>query len=258
MVTVNIDDIESHKFDFNVEHYAEILKLAKKKYKFTNYSDRSYEEGQKAYWRHDVDISLNRALRLARIENEHQVSSTFFLNLHCEFYNLFEKSQFEIVKKILSLGHQIGLHLDASFYPIKNAQELDSKLRAETQILESLFDTEIHAFSFHNPDPLMLSFEREEYGGLVNCYAKIFKTSIGYCSDSNGYWRFNRLQDFLESNNYQSVQILTHPEWWQEESIEPRERVFRCVDGRAKRVMNQYDTILAENGRLNIGLPTKK
>ena len=49
---------------------------------------------------------------LAKIENELGVKATYFLKLHSEFYNLFEKSIFEKVLKIIEFGHNIGLHFE--------------------------------------------------------------------------------------------------------------------------------------------------
>jgi hypothetical protein len=99
----------------------------------------------------------------------------------------------------------------------------------------------------------MLSCEKEEYGGLINCYSKYFKTSVSYCSDSNGYWRFRRLRDVLETATDSCLQVLTHPELWQETVLSPRERVFRSIYGRANKALFEYDNVLAEHGRENLG-----
>lgn len=252
MVAKQFDSIEQHKSDFTINQYVELLRLAKKSYEFVGYGGHK-PASKYVFWRHDVDLSLNRAIRLAQLEHDEGIRATYFLNPHCEFYNLFEKGQTQIVKQILSLGHDVGLHFDAGFYQIENEEELDKLIVREAELLQDWFGARVNVFSFHNPNAFMLSCEKEEYGELINCYSKYFKTSVPYCSDSNGYWRFRRLRDVLEAATDSCLQVLTHPELWQETILSPRERVFRCVYGRANKALFEYDKVLAEHGRENLG-----
>lgn len=236
--------------DFTIDQYSELLRLAKENYQFTGYDD--LVKSRFILWRHDCDYSLNRALRLARLESEAAVKTTYFINPHCEFYNLLEKSQSKIVEKILSLGHDIGLHFDAEYYEIESEAELEEAVGKEAEWLQDWFDFKPVAFSFHNPTEFTLSCERESYGGLINCYSKIFRSSISYCSDSNGYWRHQRLRDVIEEASEPKLQVLTHPGWWQETALHPRQRIFRSIFGRAQSIMNFYDTAVQDFGRENL------
>ena len=240
--------------DFTTVQYAQLLRLAKLNYKFIGY--RELVLGEKfVLWRHDCDYSLNRSLRLARIEHQESVKATYFLNPHCEFYNLLEKEQAQIVKEILALGHDIGLHFDAAFYDIQSEDQLDALVAREASWIVNWFGVKPAAFSFHNPTDFLLACDHDNYGGLPNCYSKTFRTTIPYCSDSNGYWRFRRLQDVLESAQDSCLQVLTHPGWWQEVAQHPRERIFRSVYGRATAIMNFYDSALDAHGRKNLAGP---
>lgn len=241
-----------HIVDFTVEEYRKLLQIAKRNFLFVRYHAIPLNT-RFVLWRHDCDYSLNRASCLAHIEQEEGVVSTFFLNPHCEFYNPFEKSQAELVKSIIEAGHDIGLHFDASFYNISVENQLDNHVANEALLLKQMFGVMPVAFSFHNPTSFLLTCEKEAYGGLLNCYSKRFKTGIPYCSDSNGYWRFRRLRDVLESAQDLYLQVLTHPGWWQETVLSPRERVFRCIQGRANATMRQYDETLKLFGRSNLG-----
>ncbi len=241
-----------HQQDFTTAQYAQLLRLARSNYKFIGY--RKLALGEKfVLWRHDCDYSLNRSLRLAQIEHQESVKATYFLNPHCEFYNLLEKEQAQIVKEILTLGHDIGLHFDAAYYDVQSEGQLDALVEREASWLADWFGVKPVAFSFHNPTEFLLSCDQDNYGGLPNCYSKTFKTKIPYCSDSNGYWRFRRLWDVLESAQDPCLQVLTHPGWWQEAAATPRERIFRSVDGRAVAVMRAYDKGLEAYGRTNYG-----
>lgn len=245
---------KSSDSDFTVSHYRELITLAKQKYVFCKYGQIPWDD-KFVLWRHDCDFSLNRAFSLASVESEQGVCATYFLNPHCEFYNLYEKNQHHLVQKIIALGHDIGLHFDAAFYEINNEHMLSDKVREEAAMLEQLFGVKPSAFSFHNPVTSQMNCEAEYYGGVLNCYSHRFKTEVPYCSDSNGYWRFRRLWDVLSDGKDPCLQVLTHPGWWQEIPSSPRQRIFRSVYGRAEAVLRRNDSLLNEYGRINhVGL----
>lgn len=240
-----------HVCDFTIEEYSKLLTLAKKNYTFIRYDEiRLFSNF--ILWRHDCDFSLNRALRLARIEHQQGIVATYFINFHSDFYNVLEKSQTKIINEIISLGHDIGLHFDTEYYDISSEVELEYKLAFEAQCIEKWFGIAIKVFSFHNPNNYTLTCVKETYSGLINCYSNYLKENASYCSDSNGYWRFRRLRDVLMQAKDKNLQVLTHPDWWQETAMFPRERVHRCIDGRAKNVKANYDTLLKMMGRTNI------
>ena len=238
--------------DFTTDHYHELLILAKSKWNFVAY-DNIQTEKKCILWRHDVDYSLNRAYKLAQIEKDVGVTATYFINPHSEFYNLAELSQFKLIKEIMTLGHHVGLHFDTLFYSGFTETELNNALKNEVGYFQWLLGVSPKVFSFHNPRAEHFRYQAETYAGLINCYSQRFKSEIPYCSDSNGYWRFKRLKNFLNDSNDKCLQVLTHPGWWQDEVMPPRQRIFRCVYGRAHALMRDYDKALQEHGRLNHG-----
>lgn len=240
----------THDDDFTIEHYRQLLRLAKSGWQIASYEDIRWSQGF-LLWRHDLDISLNRSLALAQIESEEAVEATYFVNPHSEFYNLAEVGQHKTIKKILSLGHSLGLHFDASFYDVKSEKSLDKLVATEAAYLSELFGQKPVAFSFHNPDASHLVCDAEEYGGLVNCYSKRFKSEVAYCSDSNGYWRFRRLYDVLQEKKDARLQVLTHPGWWQEKPMPARQRIFRAAYGRASNTLKGYDRVVEMHARVN-------
>ncbi|MFZ1705905.1 MAG: hypothetical protein WAT79_16285, partial [Saprospiraceae bacterium] len=242
---------ESSDDDFTVDAYRELLVIAKEKYVFASYDEIPW--GQRfILWRHDCDFSLNRAFALASIEADQGIRTTYFLNPHSEFYNLFERSQYRLVSEIVGMGHQVGLHFDAAFYPIPDEESLATHVRNDADLLDGLFGTRPAAFSFHNPLASHLRSEDDSYGGLINCYSRRFKAEIPYCSDSNGYWRFRRLRDVLEQASDPCLLVLTHPGWWQNCEMPPRQRIFRSVYGRARATMADYDAVIFAHGRENL------
>ena len=108
-----------HNEDFTLESYSELIQLAKTKYQFISYSEL-HDTERFILWRHDCDFSLNRSLKLAQIEHDLGVKTTYFLNPHSEFYNIMERNQSDIIEHIIGLGHDIGLHFDSAYYAIQS------------------------------------------------------------------------------------------------------------------------------------------
>ncbi|MBX3099070.1 MAG: hypothetical protein KF761_05770 [Salinibacterium sp.] len=189
---------------------------------------------------------------MAEIEAEEGVRSTYFVLLHSEFYNSLEAEAVKRFRTISDLGHDIGLHFDASFHaPFADQLALEDALVFEKSIVERVFGGEVGVFSFHNPEiGGALSFDADTLGGMINAYGRDLKAKYGYCSDSDGYWRFKRLSKFLEGGETYG-QVLTHPEWWTPSPMLPRERVQRAIDGRAKATGDWYDDLLLRLGRHN-------
>ncbi|PPJ63035.1 hypothetical protein [Cuspidothrix issatschenkoi] len=240
--------------DFTELQYRYLLQIAKQNWKIIDFYD--YQNPAKVcLWRHDLDLSIHRAYRLAQIEFEEGIKATYFIHLHNEFYNFFENENIELLLKIKDLGHDFGLHFDPNFYAsrLTNYQDLLDWLQFEREILQKNFNLKIHVFSWHNPDiGNWLNIEEDEIGGMINTYGRYFKENYAYCSDSNGYWRFRRLKDVLESGEDKKLQVLTHPGWWTPEIMSPRDRISRCIDGRAKKQHQKYDDSLKKVGRENI------
>ncbi|MAI88809.1 MAG: hypothetical protein CMF98_07190 [Candidatus Marinimicrobia bacterium] len=243
--------------DFTINKYQELLVLAKKNYNFVSYQNINFNQ-KFVLWRHDCDFSLNRALKLAELEKRENIVTTYFINLHCEFYNLFEREQSEIIRQIINLGHNIGIHFDINYYNVKSEEDLKKWLIFEKNIFIKLFNIKPIVFSFHNPNLFSLSFEKKKYTGLINCYSKQFKNNVGYISDSNGYWRFKRLSDVLSLAKEKNIQVLTHPAWWQDVISSPYDRIQRCVKGRAKNILDNYNEQLKKDGRINFGKEKSK
>lgn len=237
--------------DFTVDHYRQLLQLAKKRFKFISYPQAKQTKSF-VLWRHDVDFSVHRAYRLAKVEADCNIKSTYFLHPHSKYYNLLEKEITNLVHEIIGFGHDIGLHFDSHYYGIFKENELEEKISYEKNFLESLYNTSIEAFSFHNTTPFTMGCKKWEYAGLINTYASYFQDNVEYCSDSNGYWRYNRLYNVLESTNSTRLQVLTHPEWWQEQILSPWGRIQRCVNDRAKRNLKDYKSHLRKYKMKNI------
>tara|TARA_Y100000591_G_C21694436_1_gene624881 strand:- start:16 stop:771 length:756 start_codon:yes stop_codon:yes gene_type:complete len=245
------EDIKAHASSFNLNYYKEVLESLKNTHSFIFYNEIK-DFNKFVLLRHDCDLSINRAYKIAKIENNLSLKSTYFINPHCSYYNIFEKDQFLLVSKIHELGHDIGLHFDSDFHDIRSEDQLDEKIRLEASIVEKFFPFSLKAFSFHNPTEFLLNCNSSSYGGLINTYSKQIMKDTKYCSDSNGYWRHDSLKDFIKNNINENLHILTHPGWWQDKVMQPRERVERSLTGRRDRILECYDELLEKFNRENI------
>jgi len=241
--------------DFTEAQYRQLLGLM-----MTTWSPRFFdaykEEGRICLWRHDVDISLHRARRLAEIEHAEGLCSTYFIWLHSPYYSVLEREVGILLKKVEGLGHRLGLHFDVAYYQdtIGEQEVLEERIVGEKRLLSDLVGCEVESISYHNSSnvPAALVSGCEIVGGMVNARSQRIRETFGYCSDSNGYWRSRRLRTVLEEGQDERLHVLTHPVWWTPTAMPPRERVSRCIQGRYAQHQSLYDAEIEGHGRENI------
>jgi len=200
--------------DFSFDHYREILNLFKKRgYKFSFFSESPNLKMKRVYLRHDVDFSLEKALKMAQIENENNVHSTYFIRLSAPFYNIFSPDCSKIIKEIFSLGHQVGLHFEGGFYETRNTTKktIEKEVSRQLSILKDYFKAK-SVVSFHRPSKFIFN---HKFGDFINTYENKFFGKIKYLSDSKGNWREGCVCRWLNSSTPpHNLQILIHPIWW--------------------------------------------
>jgi hypothetical protein len=143
------------------------------------------------YLRHDVDLSLDAALRMARLESQLEVTATYFLMTKSVFYNLDSAEGKAAIAELRALGHRVGLH---AVYP---EVELDER-----------FDPVV---AWHNPDPVYMSTPID---GALNVMEPRRFDPATYRSDSNQHWRSGDPRDELRAGSFPWLQLLIHPEIW--------------------------------------------
>lgn len=239
--------------EFTEAGFKELLRALKASgYQFARYGQASAE--RQVLWRHDVDCSMHRAARLAEIEAAEGVRATYFVNPRCVFYNVFEPQIVHLLGRIRKQGHDIGLHFDAGAYDVEtwSTAEVETALARERAILEMALGAPVNSVSWHNPDVSnLLEFDAGEIGGLVNAYSASLKREYVYCSDSNGYWRFQPMAEVIAAGHTR-LHLLTHPEWWPPEPMSPSERIDRAIMGRARAIRRDYDAQITRMGRRNV------
>jgi len=162
--------------------------------------------------RHDLDMSIDAALQIAEIESSLSVKAHYFILLRTEMYNAWSDTNCNNLRRIGALGHEIGLHFDASLYP-DDPEMLDQSAAQECQILESMIGSAVETISFHRPAPQFLG-RQGPIGGRRHTYQPRFYSDMGYCSDSRGAWHHGPPLDHPAIAEGRALQLLTHPIWW--------------------------------------------
>jgi len=175
---------------FDMDHYVELLDAATAGgYEWAAF-DRPPRAGD-VFLRHDVDLSLEAALQMARVERDLGVRATYFLMTGSAFYNLDSQVGRYALRQLRLWGHAVGQH---PAYP-----NVDRNGR---------FDK---VLAWHNPEPEYMS---EPIDGLANVMAPPYFATGLYRSDSNCHWREGCPHEELAAGAFEWLQLLVHPEIW--------------------------------------------
>jgi len=200
---------------FELTHYRALVEAGRSGGYSFGLFDREPQAGQ-LLLRHDVDLSLDAALRMAELEHELQAQATYFLMTESVFYNLASAEGEHTLERLRALGHRVGLH---AIWP-----------RAE---LDDRFDPVI---AWHNPQPEYMS---EPIDGAANVMEPRFFSPERYRSDSNQHWRHGCPHEALAAGAFEWLQLLTHPEIWVYPGATMRETVNALLDAERERRVEQ-------------------
>lgn len=200
---------------FELDHYRELLRAVRAGgYRYA-FFDSEPGEGD-LLLRHDVDLSLDAALRLGELEAAEEAAATYFLMTESVFYNLASPEGVAAIERLRELGHRVGLH---AVHP-----------RAA---LDDRFDPVV---AWHNPDPEYMSAPVE---GAANVMEPRFFSPETYRSDSNARWRHGCPHADLAAGRFPWLQLLTHPEIWAYPGETMRETMHAMLDAERERRLGQ-------------------
>jgi hypothetical protein len=176
--------------EFSLAHYRELLGAAKTGgYRFAGFDE--VPQAGDLLLRHDVDLSLDAAGRLAEAEAEAGASSTWFLMTRSVFYNLDSSEGERAIARLRELGGRIAHH---AVWP-----DIDLDERFEPVV------------AWHNPDAEFMSAAVE---GATNVMSSPWFDPDHYRSDSNQRWRHGCPHDELARGEFEWLHLLIHPEIW--------------------------------------------
>lgn len=205
-------------------------------YRFSDF--HNFDEDEKiCILRHDVDLSVDDALKIAELENNMGIKSTYYVLLNTEFYNLQYKPTCDKIKNIIELGHKIGLHFDAKLYDGMDSKDLINALKNEMETLSLLTSSKIESFSIHRPTKEEIESDIQ-LDGFINTYNQKFFKKFKYISDSRMRWRESP-EEVIECGKYLQLQVLTHPIWYKEENADISTVLKNFLDKKSDEIYNR-------------------
>ena len=200
---------------FDLEHYRELLDAAAAGgYRWAFFEDAP-RDGD-LILRHDVDLSLDAALRMGELEADAGARSTYFLMTESVFYNLASDEGRSALERLRELGHRVGLH---AVYPHAR--------------LDERFDAVV---AWHNPGP---EYMTAPVDGAINVMQQPWFDPATYRSDSNQHWRSGCPHDDLRAGAFPWLQLLTHPEIWAYRGETMKSTMHAMLDAERERRVEQ-------------------
>lgn len=226
--------------DFSYDYYRKLLRVLQETFDVRTLSEypECRSSGERvAIVRHDVDVCMERAVELARLEHQVGVRSVYMVNPDTPLYDIDDER--ERLFEIRDLGHEIGLHCDlTSMTNDARNDELDVdrglSRREEKHVedarrrLESIGLDSITSLSFHRPVTRVLEGP-PMITGMVNAYSSALMSA--YISDSAGRWREGPPIQTIPAPAPDVLQVLTHPVWWAETHNPPLEQFLSVTNG---------------------------
>lgn len=198
--------------DFSFKNYHSILQEVSGYLKNSPFDQ--YSETGRLYLRHDVDIFSENVLNMAKIEDDLELSSIFFFQPNSNFYNMLSSEILKTIDKLNESSHSVGLHIDA--HGVDNFNALFDQIRQMYDFYRRYIPLS-KVLSFHRPPSFVT--ENFEIPDFTNVYGERYFKRIRYFSDSKRREFASELFDSLLMDKDRSIQLLTHPYWWDHVSL---------------------------------------
>jgi hypothetical protein len=195
-----------------------------------------------AFIRHDVDVSLRRALELARREPAWGARATYHVMIDSPFYDVRSPESLRLLSELRALGHEVGLHYDVAARGMADAAPAtrSEDIARACDGFGELLGTAVRSVSFHLPVQDLLRGPLR-VAGRVSGYAEdLFRW---YLSDSRARWREGPPIESLAKPRSHVLQILVHPVWWGERNVRPEHRLRDLVVELAQERGERYETV---------------
>jgi len=162
--------------------------------------------------RHDIDISIRKALHFARMESCHKVNSTYFIMTTAPTYNISSKENRSYLIEIFDMGFEIGLHFDPSVYRNADTKYIEDRADSEADIISDIVGERVKSISLHNASLITREFEfGKRFKEAYPYFGGIWGDKGIYVSDSRMKFPKN-IYDVISKSIDCPVQLLLHPE----------------------------------------------
>ena len=254
--------------DFTLKKYRELLVALKSAgyefYTFEQYLNNLDSLAEKfIVLRHDVDLKVQNSVQTAQIENELGINSTYYFRV------IPESNQPDKIKKIASLGHEVGYHYEdmslfdgdvdkayehfkekleyfRSFYPVKTicmhgapTSKYDGKdlwkkydYKALGIIGEPYFDIDFSGLFYLTDTGMMWDGYKVSVRDKIPVYQDI------WVKEGKIYHTSDNIISAIGGNLPPRIMITTHPQRWTDSSLAWwKEFVIQNLKNIIKRIM---------------------
>ncbi len=223
------------KCNFTYQHYGEILGLFQSEgYETVSFS--SFQSGRsfQLLLRHDIDFLAPNLLAVTDIERALGLRSINHFLLTSETYNLNSRSSKALLERLRENRHHLGLHVDPlALSPNSPIRQFQDGFRRLLDLAMEVLGA-IDSYSFHRPATSgtyeALLPENLPFPVPKCAYDKEYSKGILYRSDSRREWRNGCICQELEQFKGRSVQLLIHPNWWDEKDLTRSQVIQQYVD----------------------------
>lgn len=192
-------------------------------YKLAPASRVGREGGRVVFLRHDIDIHVEGAEQIARVEERHAARSTWYVLLDAHYNPGYPENR-RALWDLVDSGHTLGLHYDLSQF----GREADLYERCSR--FRGLFGTHPASLTMHRPSAGPRDVFRRH---PLNPH----RNDIFYVSDSRREWTEPYLSTLLAGQPTQAMLCTHHEHWvnpvehWDEMAAAARKPVDQFLEG---------------------------
>lgn len=179
--------------DFTIKKYKELIRMISHYYHVYNvleyFKAVKNNDLKERYCiiRHDVDRYINNAFRIAKIDAENNISSTFYFRKNAFF------SHPDLIKKIVSLRHEIGYHYEVLSDAKGNFSLAKDLFKVNLNKIDTICDVKtisMHGRPFSKFDnrDFWKVYSLEDFGLIGEAYLSIDYSDKYYFSDTGINW----------------------------------------------------------------------
>ncbi len=193
---------------FSYDNYKKILEKMKTINKIYNFKSVDSDVKHGYILRHDIDLDIGKAYIMSNIEKDKNVTSTYFILVTSDLYNILSYKNKNIIKNMSSNGFEIGLHFDPTIYGDISLNQMQNQVEKECSIIEDIIGLKVETISLHNPS---IHNQYPVFKGYKNAYSKEFFNPDLYLSDACKDFRGKDVFEFIKKGENNLLQVLFHP-----------------------------------------------
>ncbi len=245
--------------DFTLDKYSELCSSLIKNYEVVRICDflMAPSDDDIVLLRHDVDKYPDRALRMASLEAEHDIFSTYYFRMVPEIFVP------DIIKEIEEMGHEIGYHyevMDKTDGSLSEAIEIFGQDLIQLREIADVKTACMHGSVMKKWKNLDIwdRCELSDFDLIGEPYLSLDFSKMAYYTDTGRRWDGCAIDDCVEGNIahpvkvtnglikiideqvFDKMMILTHPQRWCEKGSEwTKELVGQNIKNVGKRIIKR-------------------